>query len=347
VLVFDLLEGEPLAAKIARDAPLSMTETAALIAPVVSAVGTAHALGIVHRDLKPDNVFLARDRAGTLSVKVLDFGVAKITADASAHLTEADAILGTPAYMAPEQAAGEGEIDHRADVWSLGVILYECLSSIRPIEGETARKAIHRLLHAAITPVSHVAPDVPDDVADLIDRMLSRDAGKRPDDLREVLTVLGQHAPTATLHFGAPGSEAGKAADLGTRETADSGLRRFPSRRRAWWVASGLLAIGGGGVALLQAQMVDSRRQPAPSPPSVTSTPSAFATAEAHPPPEIVLAVSAPSSSSGSPPLVALAPPRRSISPALPASAGPREPPAVPAAPPPTSTRGLIEKAPF
>src|SRR6185436_11140453 len=134
VLVMELLRGETLGKKLQRDERLSLEETAALMVPVVSALGAAHALGIVHRDIKPENVFLS-DAGKERVVKVLDFGIAKLAAqpdcEVSALHTNVGAMLGTPSYMAPEQAAGEG-VDHRVDIWSLGVLLYECLSGSRP-----------------------------------------------------------------------------------------------------------------------------------------------------------------------------------------------------------------------
>ncbi|MES1173773.1 MAG: protein kinase [Myxococcales bacterium] len=199
VMVMEHLRGETLGSKLARDQRLSMEETAALLLPVVSAVGTAHAQGIVHRDLKPDNLFLADQPAG-VKVKVLDFGIAKLTAEyyrnrgMSALLTDAGAMLGTPYYMAPEQASGESAVDHRADVWSLGVILYECLSGTRPIEGENLTQVVSRLMSAGIIPLERIAPELPHDVSAIVMQMLSRDSQRRPDGLREVATVLSRYA---------------------------------------------------------------------------------------------------------------------------------------------------------
>jgi eukaryotic-like serine/threonine-protein kinase len=199
VMVMEHLRGETLGSKLARDQRLSMEETAALLLPVVSAVGTAHALGIVHRDLKPDNLFLA-DQTEGVKVKVLDFGIAKLTAEyyrnrgVSALLTDAGAMLGTPYYMAPEQASGETVVDHRADVWSLGVVLYECLSGTRPIEGENLTQVVSRLMSAGIIPLERIAPELPHDVSAIVMQMLSRDPQRRPDGLREVATVLARYA---------------------------------------------------------------------------------------------------------------------------------------------------------
>ena len=121
-IAMELLDGESLRDVLVRDRTLSVPALADILVPVISAVGAAHALGVVHRDLKPENIFLARGAGGERVVKVLDFGIAKLTAldgDAmrSAGLTMT-AVLGTPAYMAPEQVFGERDIDHRADIWA-------------------------------------------------------------------------------------------------------------------------------------------------------------------------------------------------------------------------------------
>ncbi len=164
VLVMDLLRGESLRERLIRRAPLSVQETATLLLPVVAAVGTAHAAGIVHRDLKPENIFLAQEGGHTV-VKVLDFGIAKVSAASNAHsqvnaLTHTGTMLGTPYYMAPEQIVGEG-IDHRADIWSLGVIVYECLIGVRPTEADNIGKILKRVLTNEIEPLSQKAPDLP------------------------------------------------------------------------------------------------------------------------------------------------------------------------------------------
>jgi eukaryotic-like serine/threonine-protein kinase len=214
VMVMELLRGETLGSKLSRDQRLSVEETAALLLPVVSAVGTAHALGIVHRDLKPENLFLEGRPEGT-RIKVLDFGIAKLTADyylargMSAQLTDAGSMLGTPYYMAPEQASGESAVDHRSDVWSLGVILYECLSGTRPIEGENPTQVISRLMSAGIIPLERLAPELPHDMTAVVMQMLSRDPLRRPDGLREVSKVLARHARTTAPEFAEPSTGRG------------------------------------------------------------------------------------------------------------------------------------------
>jgi serine/threonine protein kinase len=208
VLVMELLHGETLGTKLARDGRLSMEETAALLLPVCSAVGTAHALGVVHRDIKPENIFLART-ADEVKVKVLDFGIAKLTAEhyldggRSALITDTGSMLGTPCYMAPEQATGEGA-DHRADIWSIGVILYECLCGTRPIEGENLAQVVSRLVSAGIIPLERLAPELPHEVSALVMQMLSRDQGRRPQSLGEIGKVLGHYTVSRSPAFGPP-----------------------------------------------------------------------------------------------------------------------------------------------
>ena len=145
----DLLEGETLGAILRRDRRISLPDLSTILLPVLSALEAAHALGIIHRDLKPDNVFLCRTES-SLDVKVLDFGVAKLTAtDGLAAQTQAltgtGSMVGTPYYMSPEQVFADKDLDARADIWSLGVIMYECLT----------RRAADRGRHGRSRPQAH------------------------------------------------------------------------------------------------------------------------------------------------------------------------------------------------
>lgn len=201
-IVMDLLEGETLRARLGREERLSTPDVARIMLPVVSAVAAAHAQGVVHRDLKPDNIFLSRHADGSEHVQVLDFGIAKLVEAAadpgeSQSMTSTGTMLGTPWYMAPEQGFGESDVDGRADVWAIGVILYECLSGGRPVEGDNLGQVLKRLMSQGITPVAGVVPDVPADVAELVDRMLTTDRGDRLSDLRVAEAVLERHAAPA------------------------------------------------------------------------------------------------------------------------------------------------------
>ncbi|KYF73235.1 serine/threonine-protein kinase [Sorangium cellulosum] len=223
-LVMDLLEGESLRDRLLREAQIPLPELARILLPVISAVGTAHALGIVHRDLKPDNIFLLTPEAAAplhdeaARVRVLDFGIAKLTA---AHgetawtsgRTGTGEMLGTPYYMSPEQILGEHDVDHRADIWSLGVILYECLTSVRPNEAESMGKVLKRILTGTMRPIGEIAPALPADVAAMVDRMLSPDRAQRPADLREVGALLGRYADVALRPFGPPAAPRERESD--------------------------------------------------------------------------------------------------------------------------------------
>ena len=211
VMVMDLLEGKTLGALLRSKGQLSLEETATYLVPAISAVGTGHALGIIHRDLKPDNIFLVNGD-GAPDVRVLDFGIAKLTGiDSAAPLTETitntGAMLGTPYYMSPEQGLGERDVDHRTDIWSLGVILFEALAGARPVEGENLGQVIKRLMSEAIMPLEAVVPDLPPEVSLLVRRMLSRDRHLRPPDLREVQAVLERYTTARAPAFGPPSSD--------------------------------------------------------------------------------------------------------------------------------------------
>jgi serine/threonine protein kinase len=208
MIVMELLEGESLASRLKRETVVPLGELATLILPVVAAVGSAHEVGIVHRDLKPDNIFLDR-RRGTTDVHVLDFGIAKLTATegdaaSSAAITGTGAVLGTPYYMSPEQVFGEKDIDHRADIWALGVILYECLAGVRPTQADNIGQVFKIVMTDAIKPIERLVPGLPASVVQLIGRMLTREREKRPQDLREVASLLADLAGQQVPSIGEP-----------------------------------------------------------------------------------------------------------------------------------------------
>jgi serine/threonine-protein kinase len=214
VMVMALLEGETLGQRLKRQGALSLQETADVLMQVVSGVGTAHSAGIIHRDLKPDNVFLVNVPGAPPLVRVLDFGIAKLVeADGIAEsglITGTGSMLGTPCYMSPEQTFGEKDVDSRADVWAVGVILYECLTGARPVEGDSVGQVVKRLLSDGIAPIEVLAPSLPPEVSGLVGRLLRRDREERPRDLHEVSRVLARYATVKPPEFGevrAPSSQ--------------------------------------------------------------------------------------------------------------------------------------------
>jgi serine/threonine-protein kinase len=200
VIVMELLVGETLRERLARARRLPLGQAAAITLQAARAVGRAHELGIVHRDLKPENIFLLRAGAGD-SVKVLDFGIAKLLAregeekeSESVTITGTGVLLGTPAYMAPEQVLGEKDIDHRADIWALGVILYECLAGVRPLRGSGLGQVATTLATEGVAPLDKAQPDLPGEMTELVMRMLERPRERRPQTLQSVQEILSRFA---------------------------------------------------------------------------------------------------------------------------------------------------------
>lgn len=181
-LAMELLQGETLEALLDREQRLDLERCARILSPVCSALAEAHSLGMVHRDIKPGNLFLDRSR-GVELVKVLDFGLAKLVGDAALtqKLTLAGSVLGTPAYMAPERFEGT-DYDGRADVYSLGVLLFEMLTGDLPFftsDGNPIRLAMMHLQHPAPAPSSRL-PDLPPAVDDLVLAALAKRGEDRP-----------------------------------------------------------------------------------------------------------------------------------------------------------------------
>lgn len=210
VLVMDQLDGTSLAQHLGAAQQLTLSATLQILLPVISAVGTAHWYGVVHRDLKPANIFLTIAPNGWVPV-VLDFGIAKLMAldgpfAESGTLTRSGVALGTAAYVAPEQLLAERDgVDQRADVWSLGVILYECLAGCRPLETDRLGSMLKTIYQTGITPVQVLVPDLPGAVSEMVMRMLRTEPASRPTDLREVYLALQPflHAPAhSPLEFG-------------------------------------------------------------------------------------------------------------------------------------------------
>ena len=169
VLVMERLRGRSLRARLEADGPLELDEAARVLGTIAEALQAAHAAGVVHRDLKPDNVFLC-DGAGA-PVRVLDFGIAKVMGGDSLDVTRTGELLGTPAYMAPEQLFGEPEVDAAADVWALGVTAYECLVGRRPFQASGAGALLKAISAGAALPLAE--PALPAVAKPVLGRMLA------------------------------------------------------------------------------------------------------------------------------------------------------------------------------
>lgn len=191
-LVMELLEGEGLDTRLKAAGVLLPVEVAEWMAFVARGLEEAHVHGVVHRDLKPGNVFLARLPTGELVPKILDFGVSKATGEKGAdHIrTVSGAVLGSPAYMSPEQARGEVEIDGRSDIWSMGVILYESLTGQLPFKAANYNALMVAIMTQPHRPVHELAADVPPELAAVVDRALIKDRSLRIGQARELAERL-------------------------------------------------------------------------------------------------------------------------------------------------------------
>jgi serine/threonine-protein kinase len=173
-LVMELLEGEPLSSVLERQRRLPVPTACEYTTQILSALEAAHALGVIHRDLKPENVFVTF-AAGRPVLKLIDFGIAKArrTDPQQKNLTVAGVVMGTAEYMAPEQARSAAQVDARADLYAVGVMLYEMLSGARPVSGDDARIIALKVERGEITPLVQRMPDVPRELAGLVHRAMA------------------------------------------------------------------------------------------------------------------------------------------------------------------------------
>lgn len=186
-IAMELLEGESLAKRLERGA-IPVAELVPLLVPILDALHALHEVGVIHRDVKPDNIFLERRADGTTQPKLLDFGIAK-RADAS-RLTGTGSVIGTAWYLSPEQARNSSTVDRRADVYAMGVVLFECLSGAMPYEAESVTELIAKLFTEPPRDLNALAPHVPYEITLLVRRCLARDPEHRPSSTRELSSAL-------------------------------------------------------------------------------------------------------------------------------------------------------------
>lgn len=177
-IVMELLTGETLSRRLDQLRILPLLDTIAIVSQVASALTAAHRAGIVHRDLKPDNVFLLAMRDGSIFVKLLDFGISK-GSPKSARVTGKYDVLGTPDYMAPEQALDTSRVNHHADQWSLACMAYEMFTGHVPFAGDTAVQILAKVVTEPPPPLTHYVPDVPSSIQGVVMRGLAKDPFQR------------------------------------------------------------------------------------------------------------------------------------------------------------------------
>lgn len=194
-LVMELLTGFPLEVALRRqNPPMKLYEFALVMTEVAQALAAAHKSGIIHRDLKPTNIFLHKIREGVAVPKLLDFGVSKFLEDDGNHaLTVAGTVLGSPLYMSPEQARGDGELDGRTDVFAFGAIVFEALCGHRPYEAKNFNALIVKIATTRPESIDRAAPDAPESLRAVVRACLEPNLDERAQNFEEVLVLL-RHA---------------------------------------------------------------------------------------------------------------------------------------------------------
>jgi len=278
-LVMELLAGEDLRARLKREGTLALPEAIRIAREVLYALVRAHRAGIVHRDLKPDNVFLCGRDDGSFQVKIVDFGISKLThAGASERLTYRGTVLGSAHYLSPEQAHGSEHVDHRADLWGVGVLLFEMLAGRPPHVAPGPEAVLVAICTEDAPDLRTFRADAPESVAAAVARALSREPALRFASAEDFLDALA--------------------------ETTDRAGRPAPRRRTT--LVLGVLAtlLGFLLTAIVLARRV--RVPPAPDAPPAPSaelaTADREATAPTAPPPKVVPAGAVPELASASSP---------------------------------------------
>jgi serine/threonine protein kinase len=267
--VMELLEGKSLASLLRTGGPLPAARGLSIVRQLVHALKAAHDASIVHRDLKPDNIHISRGDNGSDFVKIVDFGLAKVIG--SSKLTRAGMVFGTPHYMSPEQAAGE-HVDHRADIYALGIVMYEMFTGKVPFEADSYMGVLTKHMYMTPAPPSVLSPELKSlgALEDVILRCLQKRPAARYDSLAALLLDLDQRVP--------PAEGRREQGELATSVLADqlelpTSEEVAPRREFRYWpalvIALGLVA----GVAVV----LGVRRSALPPEPTAAELPSALA----------------------------------------------------------------------
>jgi serine/threonine protein kinase/WD40 repeat protein len=229
-ILMQYVAGESLQERLDAKGPLDVKETLRIGMQVAAGLAAAHAHGVVHRDIKPANILLEN---GVARVKITDFGLARVNEDGSLSHSEG-VIAGTPQYMAPEQARGE-RVDHRADLFSLGSVLYVMCTGHLPFSASTTLGILHRVVNEGPCPIRELNRDIPDWLASIIRKLHAKDPAKRFQSAAEVEGLLRSH--------------------LAHPENSSSSLAPRPSslKRRRWAIAAALLLCVLGGLGVTEA----------------------------------------------------------------------------------------------
>lgn len=204
-LVQEFLEGHDLRAELDERGVLPPRETRDILVPIMSGIAAAHAQGVVHRDVKPQNLFLHKNSSGKMVPKVIDFGIAKLVDqdDGNVSLTRTGAAIGTPLYMSPEQARGDRSLDAQTDIWSIGIVMFECLTGECPFDGNNHNEVIAKILTMNAPPL-HSLGDFSQSLSGVVAKALERTRDKRyrtMDEFREAVASCPEFARDSAVEI--------------------------------------------------------------------------------------------------------------------------------------------------
>jgi eukaryotic-like serine/threonine-protein kinase len=280
-MVMEHLEGQDLAGTLAAHGPMSAAEAVGYVLQACEGVAEAHSVGIVHRDLKPTNLFLTQSVDGRSLVKVLDFGIAKqAELELEGALTGSFTVVGSPQYMSPEQMRSSGSVDVRSDIWSLGVCLYELLTSAVPFDGPTVMDICSNVMTRSTRSPDSLRSEVPARLAAVVMRCLEKEPERRYPDLAALADALEEFVPEAERGAAArvrrvlrrptaPAKQPGAPRDSSRSAHATLALPRLydsgasptsPSPRRRRTLRLALLTVAGVAVAAGATVLIAARR---------------------------------------------------------------------------------------
>ncbi len=254
-IVMEILQGQDLRQRLEARGRLSVAEVAAIVIDTAKGLSVAHEAGIVHRDLKPANIFLHQLELGEEQVKVFDFGVAKMLQDEavpSAQTTAEGVMVGTPRYMSPEQTHGSKAIDHRSDLWSLGVIAYTALTGRFPFSGEGVGEIMAQITRETPPAPSTIDPELPAALDGFFARALAKDPAERHS---SAVQMAAEMADIADVSITLPESDVRPRGDSG-RGAADGAAAAVRQRGKGSWLGGGrvvlpvVLAIAGVSIVV-------------------------------------------------------------------------------------------------
>ncbi len=252
-MVMEYLEGADLGSVLSERGPLPIEAACDYVVQACEAVAEAHSLGIIHRDIKPQNLFLTQRVGGGPMIKVLDFGVSKVTGPSSKNLTQTTAVMGSPLYMSPEQMRSSRNVDPRSDVWAMGVVLYEMITGHVPFDAESMPELCLKVVSDPPRSIDELRPNVPIALKTIMLKCLEKNPDNRYADMSEVASALESFIPPMSR----VSVERARMVMSGTRRmTSAPGLDALPVLAKT----SPLAAAGSGASGVSG----DARATPAP-----------------------------------------------------------------------------------